>query len=101
MLIRKPEPLLDERPFVRRRTEHLLSLGRFRSRAGEVQGDDVALDEQEVLGALEGRDLAQRELGQVLSGFVVLPKLEVIGRGDVVAANGSNCEALNDEVSPG
>lgn len=80
---------------MRRRAEQLLSLSRIRSGVGKVQGDGVALDEQEAVGALEGGDLTKRELGQVLGGFVVRAELEVVGRRDVVATDGGDCESLN------
>lgn len=71
-------------------------LGRQGARGGEVGGDGGALGQGEAVGALEGRDLAQRELGQELGRLVVLAEFEVtwdvelqaVERGDDLGLSG-------------
>ena len=63
LLEREPEPLLDTGPFLGRCAEELFPLSWVWGGVGQVQGDGVALDEQEAICALKGGDLAEGKLG--------------------------------------
>lgn len=63
--------------------------------AGEVGGDGRALGQGEAVGALEGWDLAERELGEELRCLVCLAELE-LGHVDLKTVQGGDDLSLED-----
>lgn len=74
LTLREADPLADARALRGGGTEQLGGLG---AALGDVLRDGVGLEQGGTVGALEGGDLAQRELGQEVLGLVGLAHGEV------------------------